>query len=628
MYRIVWFKSRLNLAGQLAKTISRPGVVITDHLRDSFGTFLAEVFFPLLVKWDSDDILTKADPAQLKPEILPLTTSGSASVRVEGSPNGGDPEKSVITSSFESRHRSARAWIDGKWGESLWDYLAHIGQVNSTLSFWNLIEDEAYHRPVGARPLPVESGRLATKLEPAGKVRVFAIVDYWTQCCMKPLHDYLFKVLRMIPQDGTFDQLKPIGALLARVPEGMEVSSFDLSAATDRFPVLLQEIMIGVLFGWEYGYHWRVLLTGRSYKAPLKGSVKLKYAVGQPMGALSSWAAFSLTHHALVQFAAYQAGHRGWYPLYALLGDDVVIAGSNVAAKYKALCGHLGVEIGLAKSMVSDQRSCEFAKVVFLRGSACLAFPWKLWGVAQTSLGAAIAAVQRSCQSGVVLNAAQVALAFGARQKMTAKVGAKWENISSRLRALLVILSHPATRTSLSRPTWIDWLAIRGPLLSVQFPPSMHIRIAGWAQALVTEFITPIRERVEAMTGDLLFGTSEEISSGTLPSPAERVLDAKVNKTILEFEDSADKAEASLKHLQKLDIKLRADQASHVFTQVVSRIESQAARIARFRSALGIASDSSERIKLPFSSIYQLWERWRVRAMKAGALASKGVATQ
>jgi hypothetical protein len=38
------------------------------------------------------------------------------------------------------------------------------------------------------------------------KVRVVGILDYFSQSALRPLHLYLFKVLRRIPQDCTFDQ--------------------------------------------------------------------------------------------------------------------------------------------------------------------------------------------------------------------------------------------------------------------------------------------------------------------------------------------------------------------------------------------------------------------------------------
>lgn len=49
-------------------------------------------------------------------------------------------------------------------------------------------------------------GKLSTKKEAAGKIRVFAMVDVWTQSLLKPLHLALFEFLKSLPNDGTFDQ--------------------------------------------------------------------------------------------------------------------------------------------------------------------------------------------------------------------------------------------------------------------------------------------------------------------------------------------------------------------------------------------------------------------------------------
>jgi hypothetical protein len=61
---------------------------------------------------------------------------------------------------------------------------------------------------------PDKLGKLGLKEEAAGKVRVFAMVDCWTQWLLRPLHDTIFKLLKMIPQDGTFDQFAPVKRLL------------------------------------------------------------------------------------------------------------------------------------------------------------------------------------------------------------------------------------------------------------------------------------------------------------------------------------------------------------------------------------------------------------------------------
>jgi len=58
--------------------------------------------------------------------------------------------------------------------------------------------------------LPTTLGRLSTIKEAAGKRRIIAITDWWTQTLLKPLHTGISNMLKLIPQDGTFDQWKPL----------------------------------------------------------------------------------------------------------------------------------------------------------------------------------------------------------------------------------------------------------------------------------------------------------------------------------------------------------------------------------------------------------------------------------
>jgi len=223
-------------------------------------------------------------------------------------------------------------------------------------------------------------GKLGLKFEAAGKVRVFAMVDCWTQWILSPLHKAIFDLLSQIPQDGTFNQLKPVESLarakLLEKSRGMY--SFDLSAATDRLPIVLQKVLLSPFLTSWGATLWASLLIGRSYYFPgvkSKGlnhqSEDLFYARGQPMGALSSWAMLALTHHAIVQWAAYRAAstntHKGWFTHYAVLGDDIVIGDREVAKQYLWIMRELGVEISGHKSLVSTKKSvCEFAKKFFV----------------------------------------------------------------------------------------------------------------------------------------------------------------------------------------------------------------------------------------------------------------------
>jgi len=93
----------------------------------------------------------------------------------------------------------------------------------------------------------LKTGKLSLKKEAAGKVRVFAIVDAWTQSLLKPLHTSLFEILSHIPQDGTFNQLKPVLSLMEN-KDLTKFYSFDLSPATDRLPFALQTDILSLLF--------------------------------------------------------------------------------------------------------------------------------------------------------------------------------------------------------------------------------------------------------------------------------------------------------------------------------------------------------------------------------------------
>lgn len=96
-------------------------------------------------------------------------------------------------------------------------------------------------------PWPLKLGKLVKLYEGAGKVRIVAVTDWWTQCLLKPLHEGLFNILREIPQDGTFDQHAPAVSLHEHIKSNGFVASYDLSAATDRLPVAFQAQVLSAL---------------------------------------------------------------------------------------------------------------------------------------------------------------------------------------------------------------------------------------------------------------------------------------------------------------------------------------------------------------------------------------------
>lgn len=65
------------------------------------------------------------------------------------------------------------------------------------------------------RGIPPVTGRLGCSLEGAGKRRIFAIGNFINQRLLYPIHKWMAEVLRMLPENGTFDDLavEEIGAI-------------------------------------------------------------------------------------------------------------------------------------------------------------------------------------------------------------------------------------------------------------------------------------------------------------------------------------------------------------------------------------------------------------------------------
>jgi len=94
-------------------------------------------------------------------------------------------------------------------------------------------------------------GKISLASESAGKTRLFAICNFWVQSALKPLHNQLMLVLRLFKSDGTFDQIEQFNRLRIN-SKGSWVSCFDLTKATDRFPIQLQQVLLGVIVGQKF----------------------------------------------------------------------------------------------------------------------------------------------------------------------------------------------------------------------------------------------------------------------------------------------------------------------------------------------------------------------------------------
>lgn len=221
--------------------------------------------------------------------------------------------------------------------------------------------------------------RLHNLYEAAGKVRTIAIVDYWTNFVLKPLHDWMFDVLKALPQDATFDQEGKVREFGLR--GYTEIWSLDLKSATDTIPLALYRVLFSYVLPQHIVDLWLDLLVRRAFKVPTTmakdypdGPTHVSYNTGQPMGALTSWASMALIHHAVVLYAATRVGANPSTSIlsfidYLVLGDDIVIANPKVAEEYMRLCKSFGIQVGLAKSYISENGMFNFANQTWVKAN-------------------------------------------------------------------------------------------------------------------------------------------------------------------------------------------------------------------------------------------------------------------
>lgn len=215
--------------------------------------------------------------------------------------------------------------------------------------------------------LPVKVGRTRKIVgisDKEGKTREIAVFDYFSQTALRPLHSFLYRVLRRIPSDMTFDQ----GAFVERVKGWSDpvFYSVDLTAATDRFPISVISQVLRGRFPKEYVDAWEHVMVGETFDVPQLKDRKISYAVGNPMGAYSSWASFALAHHFVVFWCCEDLGIPFHQAPYCLLGDDIVIGSRDLGEAYRHRVDELGVGVSVLKTHISRE-FFEFAKRFYFR---------------------------------------------------------------------------------------------------------------------------------------------------------------------------------------------------------------------------------------------------------------------
>jgi hypothetical protein len=156
---------------------------------------------------------------------------------------------------------------------------------------------------------------------------------------LSKLGNFLFGVIRSLPWDCTFDQEKGLVFTLEALKRGKKVYCFDLSDATNYFPLELQEYVVSFcghpdidtsmrLFRHLARARWS---TPNSYDIMDFEAEFLQCSKGQPLGLYPSFPLFALTHGLLLRALEYEFGLKD---TFRVLGDDVVITSGSVASRY------------------------------------------------------------------------------------------------------------------------------------------------------------------------------------------------------------------------------------------------------------------------------------------------------
>jgi len=92
-------------------------------------------------------------------------------------------------------------------GDYIFSSLLHSSRLDPVSDFHPITLAKSKFSLFNKENINYSLGKLGFKLEPAGKIRVFAMVDIWTQWLLFPLHRFLQNIVRPLDEDATFDQI-------------------------------------------------------------------------------------------------------------------------------------------------------------------------------------------------------------------------------------------------------------------------------------------------------------------------------------------------------------------------------------------------------------------------------------
>jgi hypothetical protein len=212
-------------------------------------------------------------------------------------------------------------------------------------------------------------GRIGLIQEPGYKLRAVANPGRVFQQALGPFGDSLYRTLKVLPWDCTFDQSKAFPVLQEALSRGDVVHSIDLSGATDYFPLELQVALLKKIYPHSVVDLFSEISQG-TWEMPDGSQVSWKR--GQPLGLYPSFGSFALTHGVLLLGLL----NKPFNGEFFVLGDDVVILDRNLASDYLALLSSLECPVSETKTITSNSL-CEFGGKVITRNRIIPQYKWR-----------------------------------------------------------------------------------------------------------------------------------------------------------------------------------------------------------------------------------------------------------
>jgi hypothetical protein len=336
--------------------------------------------------------------------------------------------------------------------------------------------------------------RISYFSDPDGKTRVIALGDYWSQTALKPVHDKVFRILECIEQDQTFDQAQGLHEI-AHLSDTKKYC-FDLSAFTDRFPLVLIKEMMILWWGQEIADAICNIFVG--FPFDIEGQ-KVSYSVGNPMGFYASWGLTTLCHHFVIYWACQNLNKNWLTSKYKLLGDDIIIWDGDIALEYKKLCQYLGVNISEQKTIIG-KTLFEFAKRIYFGTDQVSPISFSSWDESRKSFSGLTdlyhdlrergVEIHSSSETWVLDNFIYISNIYSKKRKLNLV-----SKISKKVKFLSLFFQF--------RKALIGGTSLLGEALA-PFPCKLHWSIeAPCRRVLFTYFSEKVKEALESFQGDM-----------------------------------------------------------------------------------------------------------------------------